>query len=82
LGDESDDAPLALMRPGQGATGGTQMNDEPRAKRRPHEHEHSTHQDKREAVRAPHNDRDERKPTEEVRGDWRGAGVCGDRHTD
>jgi hypothetical protein len=60
------------------------MNDEPRGKRRPHEQNihHGAQQNQRDAARAQHNDQDERKPMERLSGDWRGAGVCGDRHTD
>lgn len=56
------------------------MNDEPTGKRRPRE-QHAR-QEEIEPERGRHRDEPERKPGENKNGDWRGSGVCGDRHTD
>lgn len=59
------------------------MNDEPTGKRRPREpHAQQTQQKEPESARALRRDEPRRKPGDDKSSDWRGAGVCGDRHTD
>lgn len=53
------------------------MNDEPRGKRRPREQEREL-----EAALEQRRDERQRKPGRTEPEEWRGAGVCGDRHTD
>jgi hypothetical protein len=57
------------------------MSDEPMGKRRPHE-QHAQREELGSARRPQHRDEPERKPGETRTSDWRGSGVCGDRHTD
>ncbi len=58
------------------------MNDEPTGKRQPREQRAQHRDDERDTAPEPRGDRPERKPGNDKQGDWRGAGVCGDRHTD
>ena len=62
------------------------MNHDRNDKRKSHEpHKHDEPREQR--AHAPgdegrRNDESERKPSTIERRDWRGSGVCGDRHTD
>ncbi|MGO8918446.1 MAG: hypothetical protein ACLQJR_21305 [Stellaceae bacterium] len=54
------------------------MNDERTgSKRRPREQEREL-----QTAREQRRDEPERKPDQAKKGEWRGSGVCGDRHTD
>lgn len=75
--DKSGDAPAAQDPAGTGAPGGTQMTDEPKGERRPPEQEREL-----ETVLQQPPGEQERKPEQTKRDEWRGTGVCGDRHTD
>lgn len=56
------------------------MKNEPTGKARPREQH--VKEGEREPARRPHRDEPERRPSEHKHGEWRGSGVCGDRHTD
>jgi hypothetical protein len=61
------------------------MNTDRNDQRKPHEHgrDDPREQTARGASEAErHRDEAERKPSPIERRDWRGSGVCGDRHTD
>ena len=57
------------------------MSDDRIAAKREAEKE-SVPQRKPRPARDPHRDDPQRKPGPIERGEWRGSGVCGDRHTD
>ena len=56
------------------------MNDERTGKQKPREQREQERQ--LQAVRGQRRDEEQRKPDPSERGEWRGSGVCGDRHTD
>jgi hypothetical protein len=57
--------------------------DDKRKSHEPHKHDEPREQSARGPGDArPRSDEAERKPSTIERRDWRGSGVCGDRHTD
>jgi hypothetical protein len=55
------------------------MNDEPTGKRQPREQRAP---ERKLETRDGQRDEPQRKPGKAISGEWRGSGVCGDRHTD